>query len=672
VLRLDASSAKFSKMLSLNVQLVLLCGRRYAGTLWQGAFLLLLLLMLGGCAGVKVSALETRDYMSLRRGDVLSTGQLSTSVGAALQVVGIDRDECTAAAEVCLRTLGKSKALGDEQRLSVLAELWLQEALRLDRLAHSDAQTDAMLDAYLESARHAYAYLFMTARTLGQRALDDRQTQVRDYYNFSVQQALTGLFERYRGNPPETGEGKGVFVMQNGRWQIQGTVGDVRLAGGRDLPKALIPAASLSFKGLRNQYRRDGLGAELVAMTDRRVVTKDSAELAWSETPFPAVTAVVSFPGTTLDEVLSTQKVHIVGYDPFRQNSISLAGREIPLAGSFTSGYGLWLARSGFATQSLLTLVGRGEVLEKPHVYLMQPYDPNRRIIVMLHGLASSPEAWINVANEVLGDETLRQHYQIWQVYYPTSAPLAFNNKAIRTAIEQTLEHFDPSGTAQASRDMVVIGHSMGGVLSRLMLSSSGDRLWDALLERYPLHGRRLERVQKEVGPYVRFEPLPDVSRAIFVAAPHRGTPFAENRISRWAAGLVKLPVSVLGRITDVAQLLVVPDSADAEVLTRPVNSIDNLSSNDPFVRLSAELPISPVVRYHSIIGNYTPALSLLDSSDGVVPYSSSHLAGAESEIVIPFGHSVQETPEAIMEIRRILHVHLQQADGDRFARPAP
>ena len=634
--------------------------------------LLLLMLMLSGCAGVKVSALETRDYISLRRGDVLSTGQLSSSVGTALQVVGIGQDECKAAAAVCLRTLGESKALGDEQRLSVLAELWLQEALRLDRSAQTDAQTDAMLDAYLESARHAYAYLFMTERTVGQRALDDRQTQVRDYYNFSVQKALTGLFARYQGNPPQAGEGQGNFVLHSGRWQIQGTVGDVRLAGGRDLPEALIPAASLSFKGLRNQYRRDGLGAELVAMTDRRVVRKDSAELAWSETPFPAVTAVASFPGATLDEVLSTQRVHIVGYDPFRQDSITMAGREIPLAASFTSGYGLWLARSGFASQSLLTLVGKGEVLEKPHVYLMQPYDPNRRIIIMLHGLASSPEAWINVANEVLGDEALRQNYQIWQVYYPTNAPLAFNNKAIRTALEQTLEHFDPSGTAQASRDMVLVGHSMGGVLSRLMLSSSGDRLWDALLETYPLQGRRLERVQKEVGPYVRFEPLPDVSRAIFVAAPHRGTPFAENRISRWAAGLVKLPVSVLGRITDVAQLLVVPGSANAEALTRPLNSIDNLSGNDPFVRLSADLPISPAVRYHSIIGNYTPALSLLDSSDGVVPYSSSHLAGAESEIVIPFGHSVQETPEAIMEIRRILHVHLQQADGDRFAGPVP
>ncbi|WP_313239678.1 esterase/lipase family protein [Stutzerimonas kunmingensis] len=673
VLRVPVAASFFAfEFLSLNRQPAPLLGQLYGSILRRGAFLVLLLLMLGGCAGVKVSALETRDYISLRRGDVLSTGQLSSSVGTALQVVGIGQDECKAAAAVCLRTLGESKALGDEQRLSVLAELWLQEALRLDRSAQTDAQTDAMLDAYLESARHAYAYLFMTERTVGQRALDDRQTQVRDYYNFSVQKALTGLFARYQGNPPQAGEGQGNFVLHSGRWQIQGTVGDVRLAGGRDLPEALIPAASLSFKGLRNQYRRDGLGAELVAMTDRRVVRKDSAELAWSETPFPAVTAVASFPGATLDEVLSTQRVHIVGYDPFRQDSITMAGREIPLAASFTSGYGLWLARSGFASQSLLTLVGKGEVLEKPHVYLMQPYDPNRRIIIMLHGLASSPEAWINVANEVLGDEALRQNYQIWQVYYPTNAPLAFNNKAIRTALEQTLEHFDPSGTAQASRDMVVIGHSMGGVLSRLMLSSSGDRLWDALLERYPLQGRRLERVQKEVGPYVRFEPLPDVSRAIFVAAPHRGTPFAENRISRWAAGLVKLPASVLGRITDVAQLLIVPGSANAEVLTRPLNSIDNLSSNDPFVRLSADLPISPAVRYHSIIGNYTPALSLLDSSDGVVPYSSAHLAAAESEIVIPFGHSVQETPEAIMEIRRILHVHLHESDGDRFAGPVP
>lgn len=104
----------------------------------------------------------------------------------------------------------------------------------------------------------------------------------------------------------------------------------------------------------------------------------------------------------------------------------------------------------------------------------MQPYDPDRHVVIMLHGLASSPEAWINVANEVLGDENLRRNYQVWQLYYPTNLPLALNNATIRNVIEQTLQHFDPDQTARASHDVVLVGHSMGGVLSRLMVSTSG------------------------------------------------------------------------------------------------------------------------------------------------------------------------------------------------------
>ena len=337
-----------------------------------------------------------------------------------------------------------------------------------------------------------------------------------------------------------------------------------------------------------------------------------------------------------------------------------LAGTQVPLAANFTSGYGLWLARSGFARQSLLTLVGRGEVLETPRVYLMQPYDPKRRVIIMLHGLASSPEAWINVANEVLGDETLRKNFQVWQVYYPTNAPLAFNQHAIRKAIHETLQAFDPKGQNRASQDVVLIGHSMGGVLARLLVSDSGDRFWKPIVKSYRLKGDRKEQARKKLSNYAWFKPMPEVSRAVFIAAPHRGTPFAENRFSRWAAGVVKLPVSVLGRMTEIAQLLVDPSSANAAAVTRPLNSISNLSNQDPFVRLAANLPISDKVPYHSIIGNDTPKLSLDLSSDGVVPYNSSHLDGAQSEKVIRSWHSVQETPEAIVEVRRILHEHLQ------------
>jgi len=619
--------------------------------------LLLAVSMLAACAGVKVSPRDSRDYMSLRRGDVLSTGHLSTPTVAALQVVGLEAEACDTAGEDCRAALGRPDGLSEEQRLSALAELWLQAALDLERVQPQDGV--AIAAAYLEAARHAYAYLFFSRRGPGERALEDRQTQVRDYYNFAVQQLVSGLFERYHDSPQARPEGSEGVQLELAGWRVHGHMSEVRLARGRSVPDALLPAASLSFSGMRNQYRRDGLGAELVAVTDKRVVKGGSEELPWSETPFPAVSMVAAFPGETLAAVLATREAHITGYDPYRRDSVRLAGVDVPLAADFTSGYGLWLARSGFASQALLTLVGQGEVLQQPHVYLLQPYDPQRRIVVMLHGLASSPEAWINVANEVMGDESLRRNYQIWQVYYPTNAPLAVNNQAIREALAATLAHFDPAGTAPASQGMVLVGHSMGGVLSRLMVSSSGERLWEAVQEKYALEGRRRERAEKMLAPYLRFEPLPGVGRAVFIAAPHRGTPFAENTLSRWAASLVRLPVSLLGRLTEVTALLVAPGSASAAPVLRPLNSIDNLSDQDPFVRLAAGLPISPAVPYHSIIGNDTPELALRDSSDGVVPYASAHLEGAASEKVVASWHSVQETPEAILELRRILHAHL-------------
>lgn len=623
---------------------------------WPGAMLVLFVMAMGGCAGVKVNTIDNRDYLSLRRGDVLTSGQLSAASRTALQVAGVEEKHCDEAPQDCREQVRNNTGLGEEQRLATLSELWLQEAQH----AHSSLSAERRTDAFLESARYAYAYLFMTARTPSQRALEDRQSQVRDYYNFSVQQALSELFERYRGHPPKAEDDQGNFRLRAGRWTVFGRMENVRLANERSLPQGLIPASSLSFAGLRNQYRRDGVGAELVAVTAKKVVNSDSDEQPWSETPFPALTAVARFPGQTLEQVLTTDEVELLAYDPYRQDAVKLAGNETPLAANFTSGYGLWLARSGFARQSLLTLVGKGEVLKKPHLYLLQPYDPDRHVVIMLHGLASSPEAWINVANEVLGDENLRRNYQVWQLYYPTNLPLALNNATIRNVIEQTLQHFDPDQTARASHDVALVGHSMGGVLSRLMVSTSGTGVGDALLSKYKMNDQQLAAAHSNLDPFLQFTPLPQVSRAIFVAAPHRGTPFAENRISRWAAGLVQLPVSVLDRFKQLAQLLVVPGSASSAAMARPLNSIDNLSDRDPFVMAVADLPISPGVQYHSIIGNHTPSLALTLSDDGVVPYSSSHLAGAQSEKIVPSGHSVQDTPEAIIEIRRILQQHLQ------------
>ena len=286
----------------------------------------------------------------------------------------------------------------------------------------------------------------------------------------------------------------------------------------------------------------------------------------------------------------------------------------------------------------------------------MQPYDPNKRTIVMLHGLASSPEAWINVANELMGDEQLRRRYQIWQVYYPSNAPLAANNAAIRQALAATLAHFDPAGKAIAANDMVLIGHSMGGVLARLMVSDANTTLLDAITEEYNLKGKKAEKVRAGLAPYLNFTAMPQVNRAIFIAAPHRGTSFANHKVARWIANLITLPINMLDQLSDAAGSLAQLDTGSSEPLRIP-NSIDNLSDKDPFVRLVADLPISPKVRYYSIMGNDTPDLPLAESSDGVVPYASAHLDGARSEKVIPSWHSVQESPQAILEIRRILRL---------------
>ena len=611
-----------------------------------------LLAALSGCAGITVSSIETRDYVAGKRGDILSTGRLSTPTVETLRALGVDASSCELDPARCRDALVGSSLVDDERKHSALAELWLQRALRLQRAGPDQVHSDRIRNAFLETARHAYAYLFFTARRPPQRAFEDRQIQVLDYYNFAVRDAIALIFPHYRGRPPVS-----PTLLSEGRWQIHLSVEDGRAPGRRRVPKELLPASSLRFTGLRNVYRRDGFGAEMVAVLE----PDDHSDPAqpFTEMEVPTITAIIRFRGNTVDEVLRTYDIDLVAFDPYRYETVEIAGTKVPLAANFTAGYALWLAQSGFSRRALRGVLGRTGGVAAPHVYLMQPYDPDRHVLITLHGLASSPEAWLNVANEILGDEALRERFQVWQLVYPTNAPIAFNRRNIRAAIEHTLEYFDPNGTAAASSEIVLVGHSMGGVLARLLVSSSGDRLEPAYIEETGLQGEQLEPVLAEFAPFLAFAPMPQVSRAVFIAAPHRGTPFADRRLSRWAASLVLLPYDLLDTLTDLNRSLaaVAGDQPGIAALRVP-NSIENLSDQSLFLRLADTMPIAADVQYHSIIANNTPNRALEDSNDGVVPFRSAHLPGASSEKVIESWHSVQETPASILELRRILRTH--------------
>ena len=184
----------------------------------------------------------------------------------------------------------------------------------------------------------------------------------------------------------------------------------------------------------------------------------------------------------------------------------------------------------------------------------------------------------------------------------------------------------------------------------------------DAVAMELELPAKVRQQLQGELASVLEFSPVPNVRNAIFIAAPHRGTDFANHRFVRWASNLVTMPFSMLEKFADAALAVA---NASPRINTQELhipNSIDNLSDKDMFLRAAANLPIAPDVRYYSIIGNNTPGVPLEQSSDGVVPYTSSHLAGAQSELVIRSGHSVQETPQAIIELRRILRAELSTA----------
>jgi pimeloyl-ACP methyl ester carboxylesterase len=674
---------------------------------WRSRCVALTLLagsLLSGCAMVTVSSQGPEQYIAMRRGDILSTGRLSAATRDTLHVAALDENTCRREPLDCISTISTVGGINTDRRLASLAELSLQMAIT-NTPANATEWSDAQFDLWLRTARFAYAFLFLGERTAGERAFEDRQTQVRDYYNYAVQELARALF--LRGALDTNGGTSAPGTQYIAGWSIHLDLSRTRLPEGAPAPREVIPASRLSFAGIRSIYRRDGLGAELVAVMnvpppeENSAAADDSGGNAggdasddvsgnagakvhanapfkagvsskaagrrrlstsfFSEMPSPNVTALIWFSQGTLEQVLASHDVVLSVYDPYREDSVERHGQTVPLSANFSAGYGVWLARSGFAGQSLRTLFGRARGIDTPRIYLMQPFDPNRRIILMLHGLASSPEAWVNVANEIQGDEVLRQHFQVWQVYYPTNVPILVSLARIRRATQQTLAHFDPDGTAPASHGMVLIGHSMGGVIARLLVSSSGDELWTTFEDKYVPEGTDIDRDDERLNRLLNFTPMPQVERAIFIAAPHRGTPFASNRLSRWVANLVRLPLALLNEIEEVMQSAT---SLEPQGQTFHVpNSIEQLRETDPLIRATSRLPISPQVCFHSIIARRSENGPLEDSNDGVVPYRSAHLAQALSEKVIVAGHSVQETPQAILEIRRILHADIAQFD---------
>ena len=295
-------------------------------------------------------------------------------------------------------------------------------------------------------------------------------------------------------------------------------------------------------------------------------------------------------------------------------------------------------------------------------IYLIHPYDPNKIPILFVHGLISSPLSWQNLTNDLCADPKILEHYQPWFFLYPTGQPVLESAEQLREDLQATQRSFDPKGTAIASHHVVVIAHSMGGLLAHTLVSDSGHALWNVFADK-PFNSLTLSPSEKNlISGYFFFHHQPSIERVIFLAVPHRGSGLASGIVGSIASRLIRHPKTVAEAMKEIA----VEDPGILHPYFTRVNarggptSLFSLAPN-PLLDRMAELPIK--APFHSIIGDRGLG-SGPRSSDGVVPYSSSHLAGAESEKIVPAGHGVFSNESAVLEIKRILEENIERPTG--------
>jgi pimeloyl-ACP methyl ester carboxylesterase len=351
-------------------------------------------------------------------------------------------------------------------------------------------------------------------------------------------------------------------------------------------------------------------------------------------------------------------------HDPARETSVAFgpSAPEVPLAADLTT------PMAHQFIESPLTQIAWGGLLRPesyesvPGIFMSGPYQRGKIPVLFIHGLWSSPDAWLRMANALQADPLLRERYQFWYAYYPTGAPLLVSAARIRQELHELRDAIDPGRSDPALDQMVVVGHSLGGVLTKQMLQASGRTVERGLFTR-PIEDVEMSPESRAaLSELIYFEPEASISRAVFIAAPHRGSNTANRVIGRVATTLVRRPGAVAAIHSEIVELNG-RDVFQPFFRRRPPTSIDNLEWESPILQALERMPVAPGVPYHSIVANLLPSAPSALWTDGVVSYESAHIHGAESEVMIRHDHFANDTIEATAEVRRILRQHVGALD---------
>ncbi|MDD1620097.1 MAG: alpha/beta hydrolase [Methylococcaceae bacterium] len=614
--------------------------------------LVLVVLLIQGCATpVGIAPVDIQTGYRLNTENALSSGSPSEASKMVLRRNDL-MDRFENEPETVLTELhAELKPNGDEDKLFTLAEL---------SLLHGQKTKDRAY--FLAAAVYAWALLFPgDGQTIRFEPSDPRYRLSYDLYNQALAQGLAD---------PDSNQSDEVAVqLKPGIYPLPFGTLDLSLNerglswGGYNL-EHFISTAFLEIRGFRNRYRSPGLGSTLAASISKE---HSAANVAGANRLGPQT----KVPVTLLARLNQARSALATGqikgqlelYANDHSKTVSVDGRLQPLEVDPTAAYAYRLNDNPLYSMEILNFIKGGlfagaipQDRAKDGLFTIYPYRPGKIPLVLVHGTASSPLRWAEMINELEGDPSIREKYQVWAFLYDSANPINYSAGVLREALENTLNEFDPERKDAALQQMVVIGHSQGGLLTKMTAIDNGNLFWN-LISDTPFDKIKVgPDVESLLKRSIFFKPLPFVKRVVFIATPQHG---AMAAASEWVTGLVSKLVT-LPQTMMRGFALAAAASGDEKLLAklrRPPTAADNMNPNNPGLKSLASIPVTAIPA-HSIIcveGDGPKE----EGDDGVVAYRSAHIDEAVSEKVVRWNHSCQGRPEVVEEVRRILLEHL-------------
>ena len=511
---------------------------------------------------------------------------------------------------------------------------------------------------------HAYQYLFDERFSEVRNAYDPEFRRACDIYNKSLEDLLRKLKEQKQ---LQVGGSQSIDTLNR---SIQFTIEkEPRWNAGEIDGFEFV--SDYETIGLTNLYHTYGLGVPLIARHAPQ--PDDAAEPFYPQGLSFPVTAFfrVNRPKVQTASTRPVEKFTLQLCNPLQKTLIEVDGLAAPLESDITTPLAYFLNDPLVNSRVLPTAALLNADLFEDYrgLYMLEPYDPNRIPVVMVHGFWSSPATWTEMFNDLRAMREIRKHYQFWFYMYPTGQPIWNTAKQMRDDLDELFDRLDPHRESTAMQQMVIVGHSMGGLVSHLQTLESGSRFWNLVSDSNFDNLKGTDEDIRNLHDTFFFGPNPAVKRVITIATPHRGSRFSNIATNWLSQQLFQLPQQLLQQTETIVREN--PEVFGEAKMFKIRTSVDSMSPDSPFINAMLHAPRAPWVKHHNIVGRVERAEWLTRKTtkfvgDGVVSLSSASVATAQSEIEVAADHSnVHRHPRTILEVRRVLLEHLKSLGRD-------